>query len=276
MDVATVAHSAVEGQTQLRAILQEMPRIAVAFSGGVDSSYLLAEALRPRSSQVVAVTGTSSSLSDHAAKRASRVAHALGASHLLIPTHELDDPRYVANGLDRCFFCKGELFRQMKGHPELRQHAIIDGFNHSDHQEHRPGHAAAKEAGVRSPLAEAGLTKPMIRKLSAQLGLETASIPASPCLASRIQPELPVTKNRLFAIENAEVALMDLGFTDFRVRYTADGARIEVCAAEQHLLENPETRRTIESSVVAAGFKTAHIDSRPLASGSMVRDHKAR
>ena len=270
MDFVTVAGDPKAGRARLVALLHEMPSIAVAFSGGVDSSFLLAMAVHEQRASVIAVTGVSASLSSHASERAIRVAKTIGAEHLLLATAEGDHPQYVANGLDRCFFCKGELFQQMAQHPAMQGRIILDGFNHSDYLQHRPGHQAAQDAGVRSPLAEAGLTKPMIRELSEEMGLETAHIPASPCLASRVQIGVPVTSEGLSQIEVAEDAVRSLGFSDFRVRQLSEGARVEFASSEHRLLNDHRIRDAVVEAVERAGFEGVNIDSRPLVSGRLV------
>lgn len=240
----------------------------VAFSGGVDSTFVLAVARELLGDRAVALTALSPSVPASEREEARQLAARLGARHLEVESHEGEDPRYRANGADRCYFCKGELYRlcaeaaRREGLP-----AILDGFNADDRADHRPGHRAALEAGVSSPLAEAALTKAEVRAWSQAYGLPTWEKPQMACLASRLPYGVEVTPARLAQVERAEAALRALGLRSFRVRWHGDVGRIEVAAEE---LEGAFARRAaLASAVKGAGFKLAALDLEPFRSGRM-------
>jgi uncharacterized protein len=199
---------------------------------------------------------------------ASALAARLGARHLVVESRELEDPRYVANASDRCYFCKSELYR-LCGEAAREQGlaAILDGFNADDRRDHRPGHRAAEERAVRSPLAEAGLTKAEVRAWSEAYGLPTWDKPQMACLASRLPYGTPVTIERLGQVERAEERLHALGLRQLRVRHHGDIGRIEVAAEE---MERAFARRAeVVAAVREAGFKVAVLDLEPFRSGRM-------
>lgn len=231
----------------------------VAFSGGVDSSFLLAAAGAALGPQVRAVLGYSPSVAQEALELALRVAGSLDVDLQVIETRELEVPEYVANGQDRCFHCKDTLFRLLE---RVRDSAggrvVLDGTNADDLADIRPGLRAARLHGVRSPLAELGWTKQEIRAASRRLGLETWDRPASPCLSSRIPHGTPVTREALSRIALAERALRELGFPEVRVRHHGDLARIEVPAERIAVLA--EKREEALAAVRAAGYALATVD----------------
>jgi pyridinium-3,5-biscarboxylic acid mononucleotide sulfurtransferase len=228
----------------------------------VDSAYLLhaaLEALGP--DRVLAVTGVSESLARRELEAARALAARLGASHRLVETRELLDPRYAANPTNRCYFCKSELYERLQEIAEAEGcDAIADGTNQDDTREVRPGRQAARERGVTSPLLEAGLTKRDIRELSRQAGLPTWDKPEMPCLSSRIPFGSPVEDAKLRQIELAEEALADCGLRGGRVRHHGDVARIELPPETLGRLADAVLRDRLVSAVRAAGFAYVTLD----------------
>jgi len=219
-----------EKQQKLAELIRPMGRVLVAFSGGVDSSFLLASCCRILETRnVLAVIGDSPTLARGELEDALGCASSLGVSTEVIATGELEDENFLRNPEDRCYYCKRELFRKL--HPIALQaqiKAIVDGTNVDDVAGHRPGRRAAEEFGVLSPLAIAGFRKPDIRELSREMGLHTWNKPAMACLASRFPYGQMITQDGLHRIEQAEVILRKMGFRNVRVRDHAGLARIEV------------------------------------------------
>lgn len=245
---------------RLEAILRGLGSAAIGFSGGVDSSFLLAAAVRTPGLRVVAYTAESASLPDGDRADADTLAARLGVPHRRIRTREMDNPGYVANAPDRCYHCKGTLFRALKREADregLRH--VLDGSNADDAGDYRPGRAAAAELGVRSPLAEAGLTKCDIRELSRKWGLPTADKPAAACLSSRIPYGTPISPEVLRRIDHAEQALRGLGFACVRVRVHGEVARIEVAPEFIADAAGPKRAAVVEA-VRAAGFRYVSLD----------------
>ncbi len=264
--------AALAKETALVAWLRGHASVAVGFSGGVDSTYLTAvaaDALGPE--RVVAVIGQSDSLAraQHAAAR--ELAARLGVRVAELATHEMDDPRYAANPSNRCYFCKGELWARVRAWAHGRGIAtVVDGTNADDLAGHRPGAAAAREHGVASPLAAAGLSKSEIRQLSRARGLPTWAAPSSPCLASRLPYGTPVTPARLQQVERAEQALRALGLAgDLRVRHHGELARVELARTEMGRWLTPAGMREIRRAVCTAGFARVALDLRGFRSGSL-------
>ncbi len=254
--------------SRLREAIASCRSALVAFSAGVDSTFVVAVAREVLGDRTVALTAHSPAVPAAEREEARTLATRLGVRHLEVESREQDDPRYVANGTDRCYHCKSELYRLCE---EVARRegleAILDGFNADDRSDHRPGHRAAGERGVRSPLAEAGLSKLEVRAWSAAYGLPTWEKPQMACLASRIPYGTPVTPERLAQVEKAETALRALGLRDLRVRHHGDIGRIEVSEAE---IERAfAQRRELVAAVKSAGFRLAALDLEPFRSGRM-------
>ncbi len=245
---------------RLTAILRAARSVCVGYSGGVDSAFLAVHATRALGdANVLAVTALSESYPEVQRQMAREVAARFGIPHLELHTGELEDPRYVANPSNRCYFCKTELWGRLAQVAEDRGLAlVIDGSNADDGTDHRPGARAAREHGVRSPLQEAGLTKDEIRRASRALGLPTWDQPASPCLASRLPYGIAVTRERLRQVEEAEALLRANGFREFRVRHHGDAARVEVAPAE--IANAIALARTITHGLRATGFARVLLD----------------
>ncbi len=260
-----------EKYKSLQEILRSLHRVVVAYSGGVDSAFLLkaaVETLGP--DNVLACIGVSGSLSAHQHEQARRVAAAAGATLREVPVDEMDDPAYTANRPDRCFHCKSHLFGTFLAIAQREGYRhVVCGNNLDDQDDYRPGNRAAAQLGVRAPLMEAGLTKADIRELSRRVGLETADVPASPCLASRIRYGLEITAERLEQVEKAEALLRSLGFVEFRVRHHGDVARIEVRPEEMARVIEPAVRGRIVEGLKSLGFLYIGLDLRGFRSGAL-------
>jgi uncharacterized protein len=255
----------------LRALIRKFPSVLLGYSGGVDSA-LLAVMLRQElgKDRMLAAIGRSASYPDAQWQVARDVAARFDIPLVEIETHELEDDHYLANPTNRCFYCKTELWHRLVPLARERGLAVVcDGTNADDLREHRPGKAAGMAAGVRSPLAEAGLTKAEIRAASRELDLPTWDAPAAPCLSSRVQYGLSITPARLKQVEEGEAYLRGLGITgDLRVRHHGDSARIEV---EPVWIPWVEARRgEINVRLAAMGFAQVEIDPRGYRRGSLL------
>jgi pyridinium-3,5-biscarboxylic acid mononucleotide sulfurtransferase len=252
----------------LRATIASTGGALVAFSGGVDSTFVLAVAREVLGDRAVALTAHSPSVPQAERDAARDLARHIGVRHLEVVSREGEDPRYAANPVDRCYYCKSELYRLcVAAARDEGLGAVLDGFNADDRKDHRPGHQAAAEARVRSPLAEAGLGKTEVRAFSEAYGLSTWNKPQMACLASRLPYGVAVTPERLGQVERAEAALRTLGLVSFRVRWHDAIGRVEVASEE---LEAAFARRAeIVAAVKAAGFKLAVLDLEPFRSGRL-------
>jgi len=253
----------------LEGILSRHAPLLIAYSGGVDSTLLLAIAHRTLGNQATGIIADSPSLPRASLNEAVRVAKEMGAQLELVATTELEDPRYAENPMNRCYFCKAELFNRMDQVARERGFASIAYGENADDLAHlRPGSQAAAEFSVIAPLKEAGLTKADVRALSRKLGLPTADAPAQPCLSSRIPHGTRVTSEALDYVERGEAIVRQFGFKVFRVRYVPlegidrPGAKVQVSPEEMPRLES--TRSTLIAALSASGFSRVEIDPEPL------------
>lgn len=255
----------------LRAHIAGLGRVLLGYSGGVDSALLAVvgrQALGPDA--LLAVIGRSASYPSVQYRQAIDIAQRFGVPLLEVVTREMDDPAYVANPADRCYFCKSELWHRLGAVATERGfRTIIDGTNADDLAEHRPGLRAAGEQRIHSPLAELGWTKPMIRAGARELGLPIWDAPAAPCLSSRVSYGLEITPERLRQIEAGEAYLRSIGVSgNVRVRHHGDRARLELDPAQIPLVE----RRwdSLETQFRCLGFETVELDPRGYRRGSLL------
>lgn len=256
----------------LSAILNRYPNLAVAFSGGVDSTLLLAVARRVLKDRVIAITAESEIHPSGEKEVAIMLARHLEVRHILFQSNEMDDPLFVSNPIDRCYHCKKALMGRMRVQAgEMGFHNLAHGANVDDLSDFRPGARAAEELGVVAPLIEAGLTKTDIRALARYLGLPNWNRPAMACLATRIPYGLKIQRDVLHRIDQAETYLHQLGVNHCRIRHHGDLARIEVDAAQIERLSKPRMRKRIVEGLRALGYAHVCLDLEGYASGKMNR-----
>ena len=265
--------STEEKLCRLKEELLHLESVVVAYSGGVDSTFLLRVCRDVLQEKVLAVTASSSIYPSQELVKAAEIAKSLSVRHLVIKTRELENPIFVNNTPDRCYYCKLELFGELKKLAiEYGMKNVVDGSNYNDLNDYRPGAKAATELGIRQPLQEAQLTKEEIRALSREMGLPTWNKPSLACLASRLPYGIPITAQCIATIDAAEAYLRGLGIEQVRVRHYGKAARIEVMPHDMGILFNDPNRQRIINHLRELGYIYITIDLAGYRSGSMNED----
>ena len=269
-EVATVSPVTDAKEQALRALFRALGATIVAYSGGVDSSYVAYIATQELGAHALSITGDSPSLAAHQREQACEIAARFSFNHEIIQTEEMSDTRYTANASDRCYFCKTELYDKLLPLAQARGfNFVVDGSTTDDLGDYRPGRAAAQEHNVRSPLIEVGMSKAEVRTLSRRAGLPTWDAPASPCLSSRIAYGTPVTIGRLRTVESGEEIMRALGFREFRVRHHDELVRLEIAPAELDRALDREMADELARRFRALGFRYVALDLHGYRTGAM-------
>jgi pyridinium-3,5-biscarboxylic acid mononucleotide sulfurtransferase len=254
-------------------ILGDFDSMLIAFSGGVDSTFLLSAAHEKLGSRVVAVTAESVIYPVSETERAKAFTKTLGMEHIVLRSEEMGIPGFVENGPDRCYYCKKAMIERLSAIARSRGFScVLHGANADDPSDYRPGLLAAEEAGIRAPMMEAGLTKEEIRELSKRKKLPTWNLPAMACLASRIPYGTPINARKLVAVRDAEECLQRLGFKQVRVRHHGTTARIELHAEDFEKVMDHERRVAIVEAIRTIGFSHVALDLEGYVSGKMNRE----
>jgi uncharacterized protein len=257
-------------EQRLREIFRDLGSVIVAYSGGVDSSYVAYVANSELGPRAICITGQSASVPSYQQAEIDRVVNQFGFHHETIQTEELENPSYRANNADRCYFCKDELYSKLASVAASRDiEHIVDGSTTDDLDDFRPGRQAAKQHAVRSPLIEVGMSKAEVRELSRRAGLPTWDKPASPCLSSRIAYGTTVTIERLGKVDRGEEILREFGFREFRVRHHDTLVRLEIAPAEFDRVLRREVIEQLAARFRELGFKYVTLDLQGFRSGSM-------